>query len=115
QRTIGIKALESLHVTRVAQCLDAGQHSALAHRAPEHPSDGPWLAQVAAGGRHPSQLSGIHSNSMSLNVVRMTVGADLVISDQHLWTPVADHWYQLIRSFQQVRCPKDSFPKHVAS
>src|SRR4029450_828081 len=43
QRAIGIKALESLQVTRVAQCLYAGKHSALAHRAPEHPSDGPWL------------------------------------------------------------------------
>jgi hypothetical protein len=52
---------------------------------------------------------------MSLNVIRMTVVADLVIGDQHLWTPVADHWYQLVSGFQQIRRPEDSFPKHVAS
>ena len=54
----------------------------------------------------PSQLSGVHSNSMSLNVIRMSVATDLVIGDQHLRPAVADHRHQFVRGLQQIRRPE---------
>ena len=105
-RTVGVHAPERVVVAGRAQCPQALAHPRLRHRAPVDLRDVPRVAELGTVGRNRREERGVHRHPVGLDVVGVSVAAELVVGHQHLRPDLTDDLDEQVRGREQVRAPE---------